>query len=379
MRLALIGTGRMGTPIAARLRAAGHRLVVHDALPAVRERLAADGFEVAADPASAVRQAKVVLLCLPDAGAVSSVVRRLPEVPLLVDLTSSLPSVTRGLGRRMVDAPVSGGVSGAAAGTLTAMVGGDAELVAEARPVLMAFASQVFHAGGLGAGHAAKALNNALSALALSTTSEAVAVGRYAGHQPEGTIKRLNAGLGRSQNSEVKFPRDILPGTYASGFTAGLMVKDVGIAAEIAAHCGVAIPLLGLVHQVWRLVARRLGHEADFTRIYEVVESWGGGAFGSVRCDLDHFDRAVAAACLLGAREMVAVAEAEGLQRARFLEIVNAGSGRSEATRHLDQGLGFDPRQAVRSLGAVRQVAAAGDHAVPALALAAELWRCSST
>lgn len=379
MRLALIGTGRMGTPIAARLRAAGHRLIVYDTSPAARERLSAAGHEVAADAAAAARGAEVVLLCLPEAAAVTSVVRHLPEVPLLVDLTSSLPSVTRGLGRPVVDAPVSGGVSGATAGTLTAMVGGEPDLVAAARPVLAAFAGQVFHAGGVGAGHAAKALNNALSALALSATSEAVAVGRYAGHRPEGMVRRLNTGLGRTQNSEVKFPRDILPGKYASGFTAGLMAKDVGIAAEIAAERAVSTPMVALVHQLWRLTARRLGPEADFTRVYEVVADWGGGAFGSVRCDLDHFDRAVAAACLLGAREMVAVAEAEGIQRARFLQIVNAGSGRSEATRHFEHGLGFGPRQAVRSLGAVRKVAAAGDHAVPALALAAELWRCSST
>jgi 3-hydroxyisobutyrate dehydrogenase len=375
MRLALIGTGRMGTPIAARLRAAGHRLVVHDAAPEARERLAGDGFEVAADPAAAIRGAEMVLLCLPDAAAVTTVVRHLPEVPLLVDLTSSLPSVTRGLGRRMVDAPVSGGVSGATAGTLTAMVGGEADLVAAAGPVLAAFASQVFHAGGLGAGHAAKALNNALSAVALSATSEAVAAARGAAHRPEGTIKRINTGLGRSQNSEVKFPRDILPASYASGFTAGLMVKDIGIALAIAAEREQAAPLVAAVREEWRLVVHALGAGADFTRVYEVVAGWASGPLGSARCDLDHFDRAVAAACWLGAREMVAVAEAEGLERDRFLEIVNAGSGRSEATRHFAEGLGFAPRQAARSLDAVRAVAAAARQAVPVLAVAAELWK----
>jgi 3-hydroxyisobutyrate dehydrogenase-like beta-hydroxyacid dehydrogenase len=275
----------------------------------------------------------------------------------------------------MVDAPVSGGVAGAAAGTLTAMVGGEAADVDAARPLLAAFTAQVFHAGPLGAGHAAKALNNALSAVALSATSEAVAVGRYAAHRPEGTIKRINAGLGRTQNSEVKFPRDILTGSYASGFTAGLMVKDVGIALAIAAERELSTPLVAVAREAWRLVVNAVGAAADFTRVYEVVAGWGSGAAAAVRCDLDHFDRSVAAACLLGAREMVAVAEAEGLDRGRFLEIVNAGSGRSEATRHFDQGLGFTPRQAARSLDSVRQVAAAGNHAVPVLALAAELWR----
>src|SRR5256885_1843054 len=166
MRLALIGTGRMGTPIAARLRAAGHRLVVHDAAPEARRRLADDGFEVAADPAAAVRGAEAGLLCLPDAGTVTSVVRHLPQVPLLIDLTSV---------------------------------------------------------------------------------------------------------LARTKNSEVKFPRDILTGTYASGFTAGLMLKDVGIAIAIAAARGQAVPLAAAVHEEWRLVVHALGAGADFTRVYEVV------------------------------------------------------------------------------------------------------------
>jgi 3-hydroxyisobutyrate dehydrogenase len=371
MRLALIGTGRMGTPIAARLCSAGHQLVVYDRGPEARERMAAAGYEVAADPAAAADGAAAVLLSLPDAAAVKAVMKELPEVELLIDLTSSLPSVTRSLGRRIVDAPVSGGVAGAEAGTLTAMVGGEVEDVEAARPILEAFASRIFHAGRLGCGHAAKALNNALSAMALSVTSEAVAVGRYAGHRPEGVVKRLNAGIGRTQNSEVKFPRDILTGSFGSGFSAGLMLKDVGIATTLAAERQVPIPLVALVAQLWTLVPG----DQDFTRVYEVVAGWGDGAAGSVRCDLDHFDLAVAATCLLAAREMVAVAVAEGLERDRFLEIVNAGSGGSEATLSFEAGLGFAPRQAVRALDAVRAVAAAGPHAVPVLALAAELWR----
>ncbi len=312
-----------------------------------------------------------MFLCLPDATSVTAVVHRLPEVPLVIDLTSSLPRVTRQLARRMVDAPVSGGVAGAEAGTLTAMVGGEAADVAEARPLLEAFATRIFHAGPLGSGHAAKALNNALSAVALSATSEAVAIGRYAYHRPEGVLKRLNVGLGRTQNSEVKFPRDILTGAYASGFTAGLMQKGVGIATAIAAERRVPVPLVALTRELWRFVPR----DEDFTRVFEVVDGWGGGSVARLRCDLDHFDIAVAATNLLAAREVVAVAEAEGLERARFLEIVNAGSGRSEATLHFEQGLGFASQQAVRALHLVRTVAQAGQHAVPVLALSEELWR----
>lgn len=363
--MALVGLGRMGGPIGERLAAAGHDLRGWDAAPGARER---HRFAVAT-LAEAVAGAQVVLLCLPDATAVTAVVRELPDVALLVDLTSSLPSVTRSLDRRMIDAPMSGGVAGATAGTLTIMAGGDAELLEEARPVLEAFAGRIFHAGALGAGHAVKALNNALSAVALSATSEAVATARLAAHTPEGTLKRLNAGLGRTQNSEVKFPRDVLPGTYASGFTAGLMLKDVSTALAVARDHERGTPLVSTVREAWL----RLAPASDFTRIYESVAV--PDARPLARLDLDHFDRAVAAACMIGAIELVAVAEAEGVERARFLEIVGEGSGRSEATRHFEAGLGFSRTQALRSLDAVREVASAGRQSVPVLALAAELLR----
>src|SRR5581483_45787 len=183
MRVASIGLGRMGRPIAARLTAAGHQVTGFDASPEAR---AGAGIEVAESAAKAAAGAEVVLLCLPDAGAVRRVARDLPEVPLLVDLSSSLPAVTRELRGRVVDAPMSGGVAGAEAGTLTIMAGGDPDLVDAARPVLEAFAERIFHAGRLGSGHAAKALNNALSALALVATSEAVVTARWAAHSAEG-------------------------------------------------------------------------------------------------------------------------------------------------------------------------------------------------
>src|SRR2546423_13819759 len=106
MRPALIGTGRRGTPIAARLRDAGHQLVVYDLEPEARQRMAAAGYEVAADAAAAAAGAAAVLLSLPDAAAGQAVARGLPQVELLIGLTSSLPSVTRALARRMVDASV---------------------------------------------------------------------------------------------------------------------------------------------------------------------------------------------------------------------------------------------------------------------------------
>lgn len=374
MRVALIGTGRMGTPIACRLRDAGHSVRVFDAEVAARDRLRDAGFEVSESINDAQSDRQAVLLCLPDAGAVRAVARELESAPLVIDLTSSLPSLTRSLALRIIDAPMSGGVAGAETGTLTLMVGGPAELVAEATPLLQSFAARIFHTGDLGSGHCVKALNNALSAVALTVTSEAVAAGRWAAHSPAGTIRRLNAGLGRTQNSEVKFPRDILSGRYASGFTARLMLKDLSTALAVAEAHGCAIPLVATVRELWQALVAALGPDADFTRIYEHNERMGAEARPVARCDLDHFDRAVAAACVVAADEMVAVAEADGVVQERFLEVVNESSGRSEATRHFEARLGFTREHAVRSLEAIRKVAAAGQP-VPALGLTAELLK----
>lgn len=367
MRVAVVGLGRMGAPIAERLAAAGHAVAGWDASEAARQRVAGARGALT----EALAGADIVLLCLPDAAAVRTVAGALGGAPLVVDLSSSLPALTRSLGLRMIDAPMSGGVAGARAGTLTIMAGGDEALLAEARPALEAFSNRIFHAGPLGAGHAVKALNNALSAVALVATSEAVAAARVAAHSPEGTVRRLNAGLGRTQNSEVKFPRDILPGRYASGFSAGLMTKDVSTALAIARARGVAAPLVAVVRETWL----RMDGAADFTRIFETVAA--PPPIPAARLDLDHFDRAVAAACMIAAVEMVAVAEAEGLERGRFLEIVAEGSGRSEAVIHFEDGLGVSRERALRSLDAVREVAAA-TQPVPALALTAELLRSGS-
>ncbi len=357
----------MGRPIAGRLVTAGHEVAGYDtaAVPDL------DGVRSAGSAGAAAAGAEVVLLCLPDARAVEAVVGGLPEVPLLIDLSSSLPSLTRALGRPLVDAPMSGGVAGAEAGTLTIMAGGDPDLLERARPILEVFSSRIYHAGPAGAGHAVKALNNALSALALAATSEAVATARLAAHAPEATVRRLNAGLGRSQNSEVKFPRDILSGRFASGFTAGLMVKDITTALAMARAGPAAAPVVAVTRERWLAVAAA----DDFTRIYPALASPVPEPRPLGRLDLDHFDRAVAAACMVGAVEMVRVAEAQGLERARFLDIVNESSGRSEATRHYESGLGLTREQAVHSLDAVRDVAAAGGQPVPVLALAAELVR----
>lgn len=334
MRLALAGVGRLGSAIAGRLRAAGHKLALYD--PALPPGESVSTLAVAA------RRSVITFLCLPDAAAVEASLDGLRQAapPIVVDLTSSLPATSRRmaaalapLGVEFVDCPLSGGVAAARAGTLTAMLGGDQEVLARVRPVLAAFASNVRWAGPVGSGHATKALNNALSAASLMATAENLVTAVRHGLAEAEVVSAFNAGQARSQNSEVKFPRDVLPGTYAAGFTAGLMVKDLAVALRIAQDRSAQAPFLAGVAAAWRETADALGPEADFTRVHALIEARGGGPPPPTGVDLDVLCRALASVNLLAAAEAMRLAAAEGLDRERVLGIVNTSTGRSEATR----------------------------------------------
>jgi 3-hydroxyisobutyrate dehydrogenase-like beta-hydroxyacid dehydrogenase len=227
------------------------------------------------------------------------------------------------------------------------MAGGDPELLEAVRPVLAAFASTVVWAGSLGAGHAVKAVNNSLSAVSLTATSEMLVLAAAHGVPETEAVERFNAGPARSQNSEVKFPRDVVSRTYGAGFAAGLMEKDFATGLEIARDVSAG---------VWREATEEIGPGADFTRVHALVAARSTGRKGRESAwregfSLEVLERALASLNLLAAREMLPVLDAEGLDRERALSIINASTGRSEATR----------------AGGAGQV----DH--PALRLAAEL------
>ena len=338
MRIALAGVGKMGGAIAERLRAAGHQLSLYDVAPA-------SGIESAPNLVAAASGVDLVLLSLPDAAAVEA---SLPDLlvarpPVCLDLTSSVPAVTRRVGAELeargiafMDCPLSGGVAGARTGQLTAMAGGDPELLERVRPVLAAFASNIVWAGSLGAGHAVKAVNNSLSAVSLMATSEMLVLAAAHGIPESKAVELFNAGPARSQNSEVKFPRDVVSRTYGAGFTAGLMEKDFATGLEIARSVSVEVPFMAAALAVWREMSAEIGSGADFTRVHAVVaarSSMGSGDSGRDDVSLGVLARALASINLLAAREMLPVLDAEGLQRERALAIINASTGRTEATR----------------------------------------------
>jgi 3-hydroxyisobutyrate dehydrogenase len=336
----------MGAALAERLVAGGHDVCGFDLDPGARAQLADAGGRAAESAEEACAGADAVVLCLPDARAVRAVTEQVlahgavPE--LWIDCTSSLPAVTRELGGRLaeagaalVDAPVTGGVAGARDGALTAMVGGDAGARERARPLLECFAARVLPAGSLGAGHAVKAINNALSSASLIATAEVTA-----GRPLETTVEQINANLARSQNSEVKYVREVVTGRYGSGFTVGLMGKDVATACALSED--VPLPLITLLRALWRIAEAELGPTEDFTCIHQLAERWSAPRTS----DADPLP-ALAGVLAAAAREALMLIASLGLDREAALAIINTGSGRSEFTR-----LAADPRPSGLTTGA---------------------------
>lgn len=277
-RIAFIGLGRMGAPMARRLIASGLDVVVNDAVPPSTD----DFPNVAATPAAAANAADVVITMLPDGGVMREVVlgdgrvaASLKAGAVLIDMGSSDPYVTRevggelaGMDLRMIDAPVSGGVSKARTGELAIMAGGRSEDVSASMAILETMGTKVFHVGDLGAGQAMKALNNLVSAAGLLAAVEALRIGEKFGLEAERMVDVLNASTGRNNTTENKARQFMLSGNYASGFAMRLMVKDMASALHIAEVEGVAAAESRVCLETWRAALEELGPNADHTEMY---------------------------------------------------------------------------------------------------------------
>jgi 3-hydroxyisobutyrate dehydrogenase len=277
-----LGLGRMGAPMA-RLHAAAFPTRVFDVFPAAATAVAAASDAVAvADLTAEGGDIDVVILMLPtsrhveDALQAEGLFARLPQGALVIDMGSSEPSSTRALaaaaaelGLAYVDAPVSGGIAKAETGELTIMVGGEDAAVARAMPHLETVGTSIVHVGPAGAGHAAKALNNLVSATNIAAATEAVTVAKHYGIEPATMIEVLNASTGMSQATQVKFPQHILPGTYGSRFAYDLMLKDMGIARRMSDEVGFA-PVTGAAFDTLSEGRSGLGEHPDHTEIARV-------------------------------------------------------------------------------------------------------------
>ncbi|MGY1838137.1 MULTISPECIES: NAD(P)-binding domain-containing protein [unclassified Modestobacter] len=288
--IGFVGLGNMGGPMVRRLLAAGRAVMVFDTSAPAVAAMADAGARAVADSAELAAQCSTVILMLPNSDVVDAVVGRLTagsgeprRLRRIVDMSSSEPLRTQALAERLddqgitlVDAPVSGGVSGAESGELTVMVGGPDTAVDDLRPLFEELSSQVTHVGPAGAGHAVKALNNLLSAAHMIVSTEALVVAARFGVEPETVLSVVNTSSGRSGSTQTKFPRFVLPRTFDSGFTAALLEKDVGIAVGLAEALGIDVPVATSVLAGWRRAGSELPAHADHTEVVRPYESAAG-------------------------------------------------------------------------------------------------------
>lgn len=290
-RVAFLGLGAIGAPMARHLARPGHDLAVWNrtASKATEFVAATPDAWVAASPAEAARDRDIVITCLPVSSDVASLLdgpdgllAAMPRGSVLVDCTSGDPATSRQIAARLaaqgvgyLDAPVSGGVAGAVQGKLTVMVGGDAALLERVRPVLECFGARIVHCGDIGTGDALKAVNNAMLALHIWGLAEGLVALEKAGVRSDVALDVINASSGRSNSSMNLFPERVLSRAFPRTFRLALLDKDVGIAAGLAREQRVPSPLLQLTSELFRMAHDELGEEADHVEAVRMVERMG--------------------------------------------------------------------------------------------------------
>ena len=289
VELGFVGVGRMGGPMSERLLAAGYSLTVFDTVAANVDALVKKGAKKASSAAEVASAADIVLMSLPTPDIVRNValgengIARGNRVRTLIDLSTTGPGVSNIVAKELtqrniawVDSPVSGGVKGAAAGTLAVMVSCPKPVFEEIEPILKVFGKIFFTGEKPGLAQTAKLANNLMAAAALVITSEAVAMGTKAGLDPKVLIDIINASSGRNSASQDKFPRAVLPGTFDFGFATGLSYKDVRLCIDEAEAMGVPMVCGASVRQMLAITNAKFGADSDFTFIAKVLEEWAG-------------------------------------------------------------------------------------------------------
>jgi 3-hydroxyisobutyrate dehydrogenase len=285
--VAVIGLGNMGVPMGACLLKAGFAVTGFDLSEAARKAFEAAGGRAAKDPGAAVAAADVVITLLPNGKIVRQAIdglrAHLKPGAIVMEMSSSDPIGTRTLGEELIaagfefiDAPVSGGVKRAVTGSLAIMVGGAAATIDRVAPLLAAMGTSIFRTGGLGSGHAMKALNNYVSSAGLIAAVEALRIGRKFGLDPELMTDILNVSSGKNNTTEVKLKQFIISETFADGFPLRLMAKDVRTADDMAHALGITAPLADLCTELWGAAAQALPEKANHTEMLRYMEKLGG-------------------------------------------------------------------------------------------------------
>ena len=291
MKVAFIGLGNMGGPMAINLKRAGYTVQAFDLSADAIAKVRAEGVDVAASAREAVQGADVVISMLPASRHVESLylgdeglIKIIQPGALLIDCSTIAPASAQKVaaaatsqGLQMIDAPVSGGVAGATAGTLTFIVGGPAEALERARPVLQAMGKNIFHMGDAGAGQVAKLCNNMALGVIMAVTGEALALGAAHGLDAKTLSQMMAVSTGRSWATEVCNP---WPGVlenapasrgYSGGFGNDLMLKDMGLAVEAAIGVGATVPLGELARNLYAMNKQAGRGGQDFSSVVQLM------------------------------------------------------------------------------------------------------------
>jgi 3-hydroxyisobutyrate dehydrogenase-like beta-hydroxyacid dehydrogenase len=294
--IGFVGVGTMGGPMASRLLDAGAQLAIFDTSEAALAPLVKKGARRCGSPAEVASSTEMVLVSLPTPKVVREValggggVIAGTRAKIFVDLSTTGPrvatEVAEGLAAKGiigVDAPVSGGPTGAQKGTLAIMVSCPPSAFARLEPVLSTF-GKVFHVGERpGMGQTMKLANNLLSATALAITSEALVMGAKAGLDPKVMIDVINAGSGRNSATQDKFPRCVLPRKFDFGFPIELLYKDVKLCLDEGEALGVPMLVGNAVREMLSVAKSMQGPRADITELVKCVEAWAGVEVGGVK------------------------------------------------------------------------------------------------
>ncbi len=290
MNVAFLGLGAIGAPMARHVASRFPLCVWNRTATKAAAFAERHGVRAAATPREAAREADVVITCLPTSREVEALLdgadgllAGMKTEATLVDCTSGDPTTSQRIAQLLaprswhfIDAPVSGGVSGAEQGTLTIMCGGEQEDLTRVRPVLETFGKKIVLCGAVGAGHAVKAVNQALLGVHLYAALEGLAALVKAGVSPTLALEVINASSGRCNATQNLIPQRVLTRAFPRTFRLALLEKDMGIAAAFARTAGVSAPVLQLTTELYSAARRELGEEADHVEIAKVVERSSG-------------------------------------------------------------------------------------------------------
>ena len=293
-RIAFIGAGNMGLPMLRNLIGAGHEVRAYDVSPDALAEAVQAGADEAVSLADAVTAAEIVITMLPEGrhvravylgdGGNDGILGHAPGEALLADCSTIDIATAREVaatasesGYEMIDAPVSGGVTGAAAGTLTFMVGGSAAGYERAKPILAAMGRNVAHIGGPGHGQATKICNNMMAGIAIIAASEVFCLGEALGLDSKKLYDVLSTSTGQTWMMDHMHP---VPGivesapsnrNYAPGFKAALMAKDLGLSQSAAADTGTSTPLGANAAALFRILCQNGAGELDCSAVYKLL------------------------------------------------------------------------------------------------------------